>query len=171
MKKLFFTILILPSLTYCQIIGATDLKVADRIAIRDVVDAYGIYWDTNNLEGYLSLFSEDALGVTYDSNGKKITVKIKDKDQIEKNSERMAYFKANQMQRRHMMSNTLILEQTDKDVSLIQYMTLLTTNKKSNTEIVTPIFYNFKLKKIDDIWKITFREILLDKPLDLAIKP
>jgi len=50
-------------------------------------------------------------------------------------------------------------------------MMLLTTNNNSKTEIVSPIFYDFKLKKIDGIWKIAFREINLDRPLDLELKP
>jgi hypothetical protein len=50
-------------------------------------------------------------------------------------------------------------------------MMLLTTNKSSKVEIVTPIFYDFKLKKIEGIWKISYRQINLDAPLDLEVKP
>jgi len=73
------------------------------------------------------------------------------------------------MQRRHMMSNTLILELTEEFADLEQYMTLLTTNQKTNTEFVTPILYKFQLKKINESWKITYREIKVDKPLDLEL--
>ena len=38
--------------------------------VHDVIDAYGIYWDTNNLDGFLSLFTDDALGVIYGSDGR-----------------------------------------------------------------------------------------------------
>ena len=44
-------------------------------------------------------------------------------------------------------------------------------NNNSKTEIVSPIFYDFKFKKIVGIWKIAFREINLDRPLDLELKP
>ncbi|PDH44298.1 MAG: hypothetical protein CND43_03040 [Flavobacteriales bacterium MED-G15] len=151
--------------------GTTNFNVADRIAINDVIDAYGVYWDSNNLEGYLSLFAEDATGVTYNSKGEKITVQIKDKRQINQNRKRMDFFESNDMQRRHMMANTLILELTESYAHLNRYMMLLTTNNQTKTEIITPIFYVFKLKKIDGVWKITYREINLDTPLDLAIKP
>ena len=40
---------------------------------------------------------------------------------------------------------------------------------KSKTEILTPINYVFKLKKVNGFWKIVYREINLDKPLDLAL--
>jgi hypothetical protein len=152
-------------------IGDPNFNVADRMAINDVIDAYGIYWDTNNLDGFLSLFTDDALGVIYGSDGKKMTYLIKDEAQRAISEERMEFFKINKMQRRHMMSNTMLIELTDDSAHFKKYMMLLTTNNNSKTEIVSPIFYDFKLKKIDGIWKITFREINLDRPLDLELKP
>ena len=150
--------------------GDLNFNINDRIAIKDVIDAYGIYWDTNNLEGYLSLFTDDAIGVHYDENGDKKIYQIKSESEIKKNEERMNFFINNNMQRRHMMSNSLIIDQSKSFVHLIQYMTLLTTNNEQITEFVTPISYIFKLSKIDDIWKISYREINLDKPLDLKMK-
>ena len=152
-------------------IGDPNFSIADRIAINDVIDAYGIYWDTNNLDGFLSLFTDDALGVVYGSDGKKMSYLIKDEAQRAISEERMKFFKINKMQRRHMMSNTMLIELTDNSAHLKKYMTLLTTNNNSKTEIVSPIFYDFKFKKIDGIWKIGFREINLDRPLDLELKP
>ena len=150
--------------------GDLNFNINDRIAIKDVIDAYGIYWDTNDLEGYLSLFTDDAIGVHYDKNGKKKIYQIKSDSEIKKSEERMNFFINNNMQRRHMMSNSLIIDQSKSFVHLIQYMTLLTTNNRQITEFVTPISYIFKLSKIDDIWKISYREIKLDKPLDLKMK-
>tara|TARA_B100000963_G_C22637337_1_gene678324 strand:+ start:3841 stop:4455 length:615 start_codon:yes stop_codon:yes gene_type:complete len=150
--------------------GNLNFNINDRIAIKDVIDAYGIYWDTNDLEGYLSLFTDDAIGVHYDENGEKKIYQIKSDSEIKKSKERMNFFINNNMQRRHMMSNSLIIDQSKSFIHLIQYMTLLTTNNKQITEFVTPIYYIFKLSKIDDIWKISYREIKLDKPLDLKIK-
>jgi 3-phenylpropionate/cinnamic acid dioxygenase small subunit len=152
-------------------IGDPNFNVADRMAINDVLDAYGIYWDTNNLDGFLSLFTDNALGVIYGSDGKKMTYLIKDEAQRAISEGRMEFFKINKMQRRHMMSNTMLIELTDDSAHFKKYMMLLTTNNNSKTEIVSPIFYDFKLKKIDGIWKITFREINLDRPLDLELKP
>ena len=151
-------------------IGDPNFNIADRIAINDVIDAYGIFWDTNNLDGYLSIFSEDAKGVSYNSSGEKITYSIKDEIEMINSKERMDYFIDNKMQRRHMMSNIMFIELSENFAHLKKYMTLLTTNNNSKTEIVSPIFYDFKLKKINGIWKITYREINLDKPLDLPIK-
>jgi len=157
--------------SWSGIVGDPNFNVADRIAINDVIDAYGIYWDTNNLDGYLSLFTDDAIGVGYNSNGEKFTYPIKDEIQIVNNKERVDYFIENKMQRRHMMSNTLFIELTENYAHLKKYMTLLTTNDNLRTEIVSPVFYDYKFKKIDGIWKITYREFNLDSPLDFSIKP
>ena len=151
--------------------GDPNFNIADRIAIKDVIDAYGIYWDTNDLDSYLSLFTDDAVGVSYNNKGEKIAVRIKDKRKMLKSMERMDYFESNGIQRRHMMCNTLILELSESFAHLKQYMILLTTNKNSKVEIVTPIFYDFKLKKTEGIWKISYRLINLDAPLDLKLMP
>ena len=151
--------------------GDPYFNIADRIAIKDVIDAYGIYWDTNDIDNYLSLFTDDAVGVSYNDKGEKITVRIKDKREMLKSKERMDYFESNSIKRRHMMCNTLILELNESFAHLNQYMILLTTNKNSKVEIVTPIFYDFKLKKTEGIWKINYRQINLDAPLDFKLMP
>ena len=149
--------------------GNTSFNSNDRIAIKDVIDAYGFYWDSNNLDGYLSLFIDKAIGVTINTKGEKDKYYIKYDEQIESSKKRMNFFKINQMQRRHMMANTLILELSESYAHIRQYMTLITTNKKEKTEILTPIDYIFKLKKVEGVWKIIYREINLDKPLDLPL--
>ena len=151
--------------------GYPNFNIADRIAIKDVIDAYGIYWDTNDLDRYLSLFTDDAVGVSFNENGKKITVRIKDKRKMLKSKERMRFFESNGIQRRHMMCNSLILELNESFAQLKQFTILLSTNKNSQVEIITPISYDFKLKKTEGIWKISYRQINLDAPLDFELMP
>ena len=150
-------------------IGKTSFSTADRIAIKDVIDAYGFYWDTNNLDGYLSLFTDSAKGVVINVDGNVDNYYIKSEEQIENNKNRMDYFINNQMQRRHMMANSFFIELTNDYAHLRQYMILMTTNKKEKTEILTPVNYVFKLIKLNGIWKIIYREINLDKSLDLSL--
>ena len=57
--------------------GNTSFNSNDRIAIKDVIDAYGFYWDSNNLDGYLSLFIDKAIGVTINTKGEKDKYYIK----------------------------------------------------------------------------------------------
>ena len=150
-------------------IGKTSFSTADRIAIKDVIDAYGFYWDTNNLDGYLSLFTDSAKGVVINVDGSVDNHFIKSDEQVQNNKNRMDYFIKNQMQRRHMMANSFFIELTNDYAHLRQYMILMTTNNKEKTEILTPINYVFKLIKLNGIWKIIYREINLDKPLDLSL--
>tara|TARA_B100001057_G_scaffold496476_1_gene598052 strand:- start:912 stop:1538 length:627 start_codon:yes stop_codon:yes gene_type:complete len=150
-------------------IGKTSFSTADRIAIKDVIDAYGFYWDTNNLDGYLSLFTDSAKGVVINVDGSVDNNFIKSDEQVQNSKNRMDYFIKNQMQRRHMMANSFFIELTNDYAHLRQYMILMTTNNKEKTEILTPINYVFKLIKLNGIWKIIYREINLDKPLDLSL--
>ena len=162
-------VLLFTHITFSQeIVGNTNFNVEDRIAIKNVIDAYGFYWDTNQLNHWLSLFTDDAIDAKVSATGETSNTKLKDNEAMYQ--ARMDYFIKNNMQRRHMMANTLFLEQTAATASVEQYMTLITTNSKLNTEIVSPIFYKFKLKKINGIWKINYRQLILDKTLDLPLK-
>ena len=148
--------------------GDTNFNIADRIAILDVINAYGVYWDENNLKGFFNLFLDDAVRITTDKNGneKKITKSEEEKIAIE----RQTFFKKNLMQRRHMMHNTHFIKQTENYARVIQYMTLLNTTAGKKSNIVSPIIYDFELKKINGIWKISKRKINLDYKLDLPFK-
>ena len=83
----------------------------------------------------------------------------------------MNFFESNVMQRRKMMANKLFIELNENYAHLNQYMTLLPTNNNLKTEIVSSVFYIFKLKKINGVWKITYREVKkTDAKLDLQFK-
>ena len=148
--------------------GDANFNIADRIAILDVINAYGVYWDENNLKGFFNLFLDDAVRITTDKNGneKKITKSEEEKIAIE----RQTFFKKNSMQRRHMMHNTHFIKQTENYARVIQYMTLINTTESEKSNIVSPIIYDFEFYKINDIWKISKRKINLDYKLDLPFK-
>ena len=148
--------------------GDTNFNIADRIAILDVINAYGVYWDENNLKGFFNLFLDDAVRITTDKNGneKKTTKSEEEKIAIE----RQTFFKKNSMQRRHMMHNTHFIKQTENYARVIQYMTLINTTESEKSNIVSPIIYDFEFYKINDIWKISQRKINLDYKLDLPFK-
>ena len=148
--------------------GDTNFNIADRIAILDVINAYGVYWDENNLKGFFNLFLDDAVRITTDKNGneKKTTKSEEEKIAIE----RQTFFKKNSMQRRHMMHNTHFIKQTENYARVIQYMTLINTTESEKSNIVSPIIYDFEFYKINDIWKISKRKINLDYKLDLPFK-
>ena len=156
-------------LTWSGIPGDPSFNIADRIAITDLIYAYGFYWDTNQLDFFLSLFTEDAQGISFDNNWNKLNINIKTAQEKEKLKKRMNYFIKNNHQRRHIMSNTHFTRQTFDYAEVTQYMLLISTNEKTKAELISPVVYNFKFKKIEGIWKISFRQINLDKALDLDI--
>ena len=103
MKKFIFCqlFILMSFIAKSQEVGSFEFNVADRIAIDDVIDAYGFYWDSNQLDQFLSLFTDDAIGVIY-NNETKVTYNIKSEEQIKSDQERMNYFVQKGMQRRHI---------------------------------------------------------------------
>ena len=77
-----------------KIVGNTDFNPVDRIAIKNVIDAYGVYWHTNQLDKWMSLFTEDAIDSRI-LNKKEWKTKIK--ANFKMYQERMEYFVKNKM--------------------------------------------------------------------------
>ena len=168
---------------YESIPGDTNVSLEDRFAIKNVVDAYALYWDSHQLDKFLELFSDDAVDISFDKNGEEVVTKVKSPLAIQDAKDRMIFFRENGMQRRHMMSSTLFVSQTDDHAEINQYAMLLSTNKKTkvdatdelnsrevsyDTRIISPVVYTFKLRKTGDLWRISRRTLRLDKPLDFA---
>ena len=91
MKYVFLLCSFLTSqLFYSQeIVGNTDFNPVDRIAIKNVIDAYGVYWDTNQLDKWLSIFTDDAIDSRIIDNKESIS-KIRANSKMYQ--ERMSYF-------------------------------------------------------------------------------
>ena len=168
---------------YESVAGDTNVSLEDRAAIKNVVDAYALYWDSNRPDKFLELFLDDAVDISFGKNGEEVITQVKSPMAIQDAKDRMIFFSENGMQRRHMMSSTLFVSQTDDHAEINQYAMLLSTNKKTkvdatdelnsrevnyDTRIISPIVYTFELKKTGDLWRISRRTLRLDKPLDFA---
>ena len=170
--------------------GGTDFNTKDRLAITNVIHAYAFHWDSGDVDEFLSLCTDDADYITYGAGGAGGAVndggvfdhgEIKDKSAVQSARDRTAFFQKNQMQRRHIMSSTLFMEQTSDTAEVIQYCLLITTDSDSQskspeadqssvfvkTKIVSPIVYRFEFAKLGDTWKIRSREINLDSSIDV----
>ncbi len=135
--------------------GDPNILVSDRMAIKDVMNAYAFYWDNSDLENYFGLFTDEAA-----NNMSK-----------ERTTERLDYFKSNELQRRHLMANTHFLEQNDSTAYIKQYTLLTSTKSKKELTPISTIVYDVWLIKVDGIWKISKRNMNLDGELDMPIKP
>ena len=168
---------------YESVAGDTNVSLEDRAAIKNVVDAYAFYWDSNQPDKFLELFLDDAVDISFGKNGEEVITQVKSPIAIQDAKDRMIFFSENGMQRRHMMSSTLFVSQTDDHAEINQYAMLLSTSKKTkvdatdelnsrevnyDTRIISPIVYTFELKKTGDLWRISRRTLRLDKPLDFA---
>ena len=134
--------------------GDSNISVSDRMAIKDVMNAYALYWDSGDLENFFGLFTDEALN----------------KMNRETVSERRDYFKSNGLQRRHIMANTHFLEQNDSTAYIKQYTLLTSTKNEKELSPISTIVYDVWLKKVDGIWKISKRNIKLDGVLDMPFK-
>jgi 3-phenylpropionate/cinnamic acid dioxygenase small subunit len=134
--------------------GDTNISVSDRLAIKDVMNAYAFYWDSSDLENFFGLFTDEAVN----------------KMNKERASERSDYFKSNGLQRRHLMANTHFLEQNDSTAYIKQYTLLTSTKNEKELNPISTIVYDVWLIKVNGIWKISKRNIKLDGVLDMPFK-
>ncbi|WP_299361994.1 nuclear transport factor 2 family protein [Winogradskyella sp.] len=139
--------------TWSGIAGDPDFSLSDRLAIKDVMNAYAFYWDSGDLENFLGLFTKERL-------------KTINKEKVQK---KLDYFKSNKLQRRHLMANTHFLEQNSNTAYIKQYALLASTINKKEFSPVTTVVYDVWLVKLDGIWKISKYNINLDGEID--IKP
>ncbi|MFZ1371557.1 MAG: nuclear transport factor 2 family protein, partial [Ferruginibacter sp.] len=104
--------------------GDPNFHCADRIAIKNVMEAYSLYWDNSDVERFFKLFTEDAVRIESMDGQKDVLIPMQERKAIV--SERLNYFKSRGLQRRHLMANTHFLQQNDSSAHIKQY-TLLTS--------------------------------------------
>ncbi len=138
-------------MTWSGIAGDPNFSLSDRLAIKDVMNAYAFYWDKGDLDNYLRLFTKERL-------------RNVNKESTQK---RLDFFKSNGMQRRHLMTNTHFLEQNDSTAFINQYALLTNTLNGQEFSTITTVVYDVWLVKVDGIWKISSLKINLDGELDI----
>ena len=148
--------------------GAPNFKCSDRLAIKDVMDAYSLYWDNSDVDGFFNLFTEDAVRIDSKEGQEDVLIPMQERKKIA--SERLNYFKSHGLQRRHLMANTHFLKQNESSAYIKQYTLLTSTENEKELKLLSTIVYDVWLKKVDGIWKISKYKINLDGELDIAIK-
>ena len=144
--------------------GDPNFSVADRLAIKDVMYAYSLYWDNGDIENFSKLFTDDAVSVVSREGEKEVLIPLS--GQKDKAKERLDFFKSEGLQRRHLMANTHFKMQNDSLAYIEQYTLLTSTQNKKNLNTISTIVYDVWLKKIGGIWKIYKYKITLDGKLD-----
>ena len=139
--------------SWSGIAGDPDFSLSDRLAIKDVMNAYSFYWDNGDLENFLGLFTKER----------------RRRIDKEKTQKKLDYFKSMGLQRRHLMANTHFLEQNDSTAYIKQYALLTSTLNKKEFSPITTVVYDVWLVKSDGVWKISKYKINLDGEID--VKP
>ncbi|MBK8495730.1 MAG: nuclear transport factor 2 family protein [Chitinophagaceae bacterium] len=148
--------------------GDPNFHCADRIAIKNVMEAYSLYWDNSDVERFFKLFTEDAVRIESMDGQKDVFIPMQERKAIV--SERLNYFKSRGLQRRHLMANTHFLQQNDSSAHIKQYTLLTSTENEKELKLLSTIVYDVWLRKADGIWKISKYKMDLDGELDIPIK-
>ena len=148
--------------------GDSNISVSDRLAIKDVMNAYALYWDNSDVERFFKLFTEDAIRIERMDGQKDVLIPMQERKAIA--SERLIYFKSQGLQRRHLMANTHFLQQNDSSAYIKQYTLLTSTENEKELKLLSTIVYDVWLRKVDGIWKISKYKMDLDGELDIPIK-
>ncbi len=137
--------------------------IEDRLAITEVIASYGYDYDEFRIDQWLEKFTPDA-AVTVTLQGKE-TGGTTGRDAIRSLlGERSRRFQANNVQRRHNMTNIVIDELTTDTAKARSYLMLTSTGPNGPTELVTSGRYLFELVKDDGVWRICAWVIGLDDP-------
>lgn len=140
--------------TWSGIAGDPNFSLSDRLAIKDVMHAYSIYWDNRDLDNFLGLFTKDK----------------RERINKKKTQKKLDYFKSMGLQRRHLMANSHFLEQNDSSAYIKQYALLVSILNKKEFSPVTTVVYDVWLVKEDGVWKISNYKINLDGEIDIKPK-
>lgn len=148
--------------------GDPNFQCADRLAIKDVMQAYSLYWDNSDVERFFKLFTEDATRIDSKDGQEDVLIPVQERKALA--IERFNLFKSKGLQRRHLMANTHFLQQNDSSACIKQYTLLTSTENEKELKPLSTIVYDVWLRKVDGIWKISKYKIDLDGELDIPIK-
>ena len=147
--------------------GDPGFSVADRMAIKSVMDAYSIYWDSGDVDNFFNLFTDDAVRIMSSVENEDVSVPFQ--NQKDAAIKRLNYIRSQELQRRHLMMNTHFLQQTDSTAYLKQYTLLTSTENGKVLKTVSTIVYDFWLRKVDGVWKIEKYRSIEDNALDVKL--
>ena len=124
--------------------------LADRVLIAERMHRYGWAFDERQEEALGECFTESAI---WQANimGTSTIGPFNGKSEI---MNFMKGFWPNQLdQRRHNITNVIVESQSEKAVSIMAYLVLMSASEKGLKPVTTG-FYKVEMLKLDDIWKI-----------------
>jgi hypothetical protein len=157
-------------------VSNTTLSSADRQEIMDLIYSYSYAYDSKDLDGWLDLFTDDAIWSVY--NGNSSTPNVVTRSNEERRLLLEPSLEGNQT--RHFMTNT-ILNQTDVAGAEGMTMYLCIVRSSSSKTIAASLgplnamelginvvltgYYQDKFVKTQNGWKFASREAYEDSPI------
>jgi hypothetical protein len=132
--------------------GKTTFSVANRLAIRNLIDSYALAFDNYDADAWFRLFTPDAVFAVGTScaphlvqSGEAFYTFWRD---------RIATFKRNKDQRRHLMSNVTFIEETESSAHVSIVGLLTNARNEQEFSVVTTLNYEGWFVKAGNEWKI-----------------
>lgn len=138
--------------------------LSDREAIRNLADSFTLPFDAFDLANYKANYTSDGI-FELDLKGKVVQSLSLDKmDGFF--LPRYAKFKAQEGQRRHLITNVYIASQSAESATVYTNALLMTTLKHKDLTMVTTIKYTLQMVKQNGAWKLQHVTGDLDRALD-----
>lgn len=132
--------------------GKTGFSVVNRLAIRNLIDSYALSFDNYDADAWFRLFTPDAVFAVGTAcsphlvqSGEAFYTFWRD---------RIATFKRNKDQRRHLMSNVTFLEETESSAHVSIVGLLTNARNEQEFSVVTTLNYEGWFVKAGNEWKI-----------------
>ena len=151
-RLVLLTWLVLSSCAIAQTpAGMTDFNVSDRLAIQNVISSHFLNLDSCQIDAWIANYTDKATfvaviaGVQYEADRLVFQEFFR---------ERFHNFRENGVQRRHLVSNLLFVDQSDNAAHIKANGLLLTTTNGVEPEIVGGLTYEGWFVKRKGVWKI-----------------
>jgi 3-phenylpropionate/cinnamic acid dioxygenase small subunit len=159
-----FKLLIALMLAFCTSVNAGNPSISndDRAEIRDLLSKYAHAWDSKNVEKFISLFTEEAIVQIYLAGvlkGEAVTVEQRTQHALM----RTRKFRAEGIQTRHYLTNTLLTLQPDNAIrgKTYFYVTWQYEGEMSPIPKHTGVYMD-TFVKTDSGWKFLKHETRVD---------
>jgi 3-phenylpropionate/cinnamic acid dioxygenase small subunit len=142
--------------------GYKSVSLSDRAEIMDLIYGYSHTVDAGDLDGFVSLFTEDCRWIAKLPQG---TILLDSRAKLREHiAKRLQYFADNGIQTRHLQMNTILTRIGYDRVQGVTYLTLLGQVKGEATpRLFSTGIYNDEFVQTEEGWRFAVREATLDQ--------
>lgn len=140
------------------IVGNSSFNARDRLAVMNLLNSYGYFFNENKLEEFSDLFDTSAV-IELGDGSNKTTMNLSQWRKYISNLQQ--FFRQQQIQPRHIVSATRFDSQTGEQMTGQSYLQLFTT-QHNMTSLVTTGIYEFTAIQQEDNWKLSHWVVKLD---------